>query len=53
MEVRHLSSNTFKDQENMVKDFKRYARNRVGKKIHENISVKKRVEHAMEEQEHI
>ena len=37
----------------MVKDFRRYAANRVGAKIHEDISVKQRVIDAMDEQEAI
>ena len=34
----------------MVKDFRRYASNRVGAKIHEDISVKQRVKDAMNDQ---
>lgn len=52
MDIIPLSSNTtFKDQEQMVKDFRRYASNRVGAKINEDISVKQRVKNAMNDQQ--
>jgi hypothetical protein len=35
----------------MVKDFRRYASNRVGAKINEDISVKQRVKNAMNDQQ--